>query len=114
MKREHFEGDSVAFYDEVFKRLREAKNREDRRTVLEKAFMAVRSRTFADTAFLLSEEGAQDKRVPREKVFPLVQMFQMFAPEMKWQAFIDHLLPKEGPFLEWLKKAAKDAGPSKL
>lgn len=114
MERKHFDGDTDAFYDEVFRRLREAKNREDRRTVLEKAFMAVRSRTFADAAFLLSEEAAPDKRVPRENVFPLVHMFQMFAPEMKWQTFVDHLLPKEGPFLEWLKKAAKDAGHPKL
>ncbi len=103
MKRTDFDCDADGFFGEVLQRLDQAKDSKETRVVLEKMTMAVRSRTFADVAFIIEDLGADPKIVQ-----DTLRMAAMFYPEMEWKVLGDLLYPKDGPFMKRLFEAVKN------
>ena len=98
--REQYSVEGTGFADEILKRLAEATDLEAKRMVLEKACHAIRSRTFADAAFLSEESDASDKTI--QELFHASAMFFTDGP---WKKFSE--LVYTPYILDRLKKEAK-------
>ena len=107
MLRADLDFDGDGFFGEILKRLENAQDPKEKRVVLEQMAKALRSRTFADVAFLIEEMGVEAKIVE-----DTLRTSAMFYPEGEWKVLGDFLYPKGGPFMKRLLEAVrKPTGP---
>ena len=102
MKRADLDFDGDAFFGEILRRLDKAQTPEEKRVVLEKMATALRSRTFADVAFIIEDLGVETKIVE-----DTLRTSAMFYPEGEWKVLGELLYPKSGPFMARLLAAVK-------